>query len=741
VSLFAREPGPARALRARVPVPRTPSSTRLDLLPPMVAPPTLVRLEYPAATEPRAMRAISPSAFAGVGSVGSRPVVADATSLIVKLAASSACSVALSNEPVRPAHRPAGHHSRGQAQATLAVAGADPADAPAKGPSLRDRLRAVLAPPVRALLPRVGSVLQWPASLHPFQLDGVRVLLSKCEVLLADDMGLGKTVQAIAALRILLHRGEAESVLIVVPASLVHQWRHELLRWAPELRVSTVVGTRERRASAWSFEAHVFLVTYETLRSDFSLHPSSWPRRRTWGLVILDEAQKIKNRDTDASATCKMVPRQRSWALTGTPLENSVDDLASILEFLQPNPGGEPVRPLHFDAALRERHRHVQLRRRKADVLTELPPKTVNRVLLDLSEEQMRTYRRAEEEGVIELRARGETIQLTHVLQLITRLKQICNFCPETGASAKLTDLLGRLEVLSAEGHKALVFSQYTDDVFGVRAIEKGIRQFAPLIYTGDLPQDERSRRMASFKSDPTHRALILSLRAGGQGLNLQDASYVIHFDRWWNPAIERQAEDRSHRMGQTAPVTVYTYTCVGTIEDRIQQLLEEKQKLFDLVVDDVSLDLDRVLTAQDIFGLFGLRSSRHVAKPAGGAQRFDEMTGREFEEYVAGLFRTLGFAVDLTPASRDGGVDVVARQMDVVGIESSLYIQCKNHVSPVGVETVRALLGSLPGGEPGARAVLICPSGFSADAVRLANDRRVQLVDERVLRSLANQI
>lgn len=728
MSLFAREVGPARALRARVPVPRTQSGARVGVLPPRTTPPDRVSLECVLVT--------------GVSEPAPHVVAEDAASVFGGLSSSSAASVALSDEFVRPAQRPAAQQTRARPRSALAVAGPESANEAAPGPSLRDRLRAALAPPVRALLPRAGSVLQWLASLHPFQLEGVQVLLSMREVLLADDMGLGKTVQAIAGLRILLHRGEIDSVLAIVPASLVRQWGQELYRWAPELRVSTVEGTRDRRATAWSHDAHVFLVTYETLRADFSFHPSSWPRRRTWGLVILDEAQKIKNRSTDASAACKMVPRRRSWALTGTPLENSVDDLVSILEFLQPNPTGEPVRPLQFDAALRERHRHVQLRRRKTDVLTELPPKTVNRVLLDLSEAQMRTYRKAEEEGVMELRARGETIRLTHVLQLITRLKQICNFCPETGASAKLADLLGRLEVLSAEGHKALVFSQYTDDVFGVRAIEKGIGRFAPLTYTGDLPQDERNRRMAAFKADPTRRALVLSLRAGGQGLNLQEASYVIHFDRWWNPAVERQAEDRSHRMGQTVPVTVYTYTCADTIEERIAERLDEKQKLFDLVVDDVSLDLDRLLTAKDIFGLFGLRPPGGVTRPAGiNVHRFDEMTGREFEEYVADLFRSLGFAVELTPASRDGGVDVIARQVDVVGIETSLHVQCKNHASPVAVETVRALLGSLPASELGARAVLVCPSGFSADAVALANDRGVQLLDESGLRSLANHL
>lgn len=729
MSLFARGPGPARTLRARVPHPRGSTAVRL----------TVPRLNERAGTA----RSFAPVAHPG------DTLRSSAGALALGLATPPATSIGLRAGPTagvgpltgRAAR--AGHAADGEGVAGEAPAGvgAGRGSVPEDRASLRERLRAVLAPPVVALLPRAGSILHWPASLHPFQLDGVRVLLAKPEVLLADDMGLGKTVQAIAALRILLHRGDVETALAVVPASLIHQWRHELTRWAPELRVSTVAGSREQRLFAWTVAAHVFLVTYETLRSDFSPHPGSGPRRRTWGIVLLDEAQKVKNRDADVSAVCKMLPRTRSWALTGTPLENSVDDLASILEFLQPNPRGEPARPLRFDASLVQRHEQVQLRRRKMDVLEELPPKTVNRVLLDLFGEQRRSYERAEEEGVLELRRRGETIQLTHVLQLITRLKQVCNFCPETGASAKLADLAGRLEVLAAEGHKVLVFSQYTDEIFGVRAIAHGIGAFKPLTYTGELTLQERSRRIDRFKSDPLHRALVLSLRAGGQGLNLQEASYVVHFDRWWNPATERQAEDRSHRLGQTVPVTVYTYTCAGTIEERIAQLLEEKQRLFDLVVDEVSMDLDRLLTAEDLFGLFGLRPPGRPRGPeAKGRRSFAEMTGREFEEYVADLFRALGFSVELTPATRDRGVDAVARHVDVVGIETSLYIQCKNHASPVGVETVRALIGAVPADDPGARAVLVSPSGFSGEAARLARERGVQVVDERGLRVLAEQ-
>ena len=607
------------------------------------------------------------------------------------------------------------------------------------GPSLRDRLRLLLSPPLDALLPAEGSVLDWPGDLLPFQLDGVRVLVSKHELLLADDMGLGKTVQAIAALRILLHERAIESALVVAPASLIYQWRGEVNKWAPELRVSTVRGSGQQRTMAWAYPAHIFLTTYESLRADLTADPNCGPRRKTWGVAILDEAQKIKNRDTAASAACKSLPRHRSWALTGTPLENSIDDLASIMEFLQPNEAGETLPPLPVDLSLLDRHRELQLRRRKSDVLKELPPKRLHSVMLDLTSAQRRAYDQAEQQGLVDLQARGETITITHVLSLITRLKQICNFCPASGESAKLADLRDRMEVLRAEEHRMLVFTQFTDASFGVEAIARGLSEFGPLRYTGAMSQEQRHSTVGRFKDDPTRGALILSLKAGGQGLNLQEASYVVHFDRWWNPASEKQAEDRSHRMGQVSPVDVYTYTCTGTIEERIADLLEAKQRLFDTVVDQVSMDLDRVLSAEELFGLFGLRPpQKQASRPrAARSPKYAEMTGREFEEFVEKLFRDLGYETELTQASRDGGVDVIARRDDVVGVTTTLYIQCKNHASPIGVEVVRAIAGVVPMDDPGGRPAVICPTGFSTEATRFAEHRGVQLFDSGRLAEL----
>jgi SNF2 family DNA or RNA helicase len=464
----------------------------------------------------------------------------------------------------------------------------------------------VLQPPLDAWLSRRG-VLDWPHPFRDFQRGGIRALVEREALLLADDMGLGKTVQALAALRILFHQRRAEAALVVVPAGLIPQWRRSAREWAPELRVSTVHGSAAERAWQWRAPAHLYLTSFATLRSDFTDNPRSPPRRRVWDVVLLDEAQKIKNPDAEISRICKRLPRARAWALTGTPLENRVDDLASICEFLTPWNEGDPPPRLGTGLSLLARHAFLQLRRRKADVLRELPPKSLVEVMLQLGAAQRESYRRAERDGIVWLREMGATVKITHVLELITRLEQICNFCPVTGESAKLDDLADRLETLAAEGHKALVFSQYADDRFGVRALERALRRFHPIAYTGELSATERDRAIAEFSERDDRHALLLSLRAGGQGLNLQQASYVFHFDRWWNPAVERQAEDRAHRIGQAAPVTVYRYVCVDTIEERIDAVLRHKQALFDELVDDVSLDPARHLTPGELFGLFDL--------------------------------------------------------------------------------------------------------------------------------------
>ena len=477
-------------------------------------------------------------------------------------------------------------------------------------PSLVERLRRALAPSLESLLLQPDTALKWPGELMPFQKEGVRALVNSDRILLADDMGLGKTLQAIVAARILCAQRLIEAILVVAPASLLDQWRRELEKWAPELRAIIVRGPITDRAWQWQARVHVTLVSYETLRSDYGGNKRAPVRRKIWDVVIADEAQRIKNRNATSGAL-KGLQRRRSWALTGTPLENDEEELASILEFVD-HVDLTSSRQYRPGLELLNRHRQLQLRRKKGDVLDDLPPKQVTKVLIPLHTRQKESYDRAEHEGIVYLKSLGAEARVQHVLELITRLKQICNADPATGHSSKLRDIKERLGQLVAQGHRALIFSQYTSATFGVAAAAAYLEAFNPLTFTGDMAQSQRATIIDRFMATDTHKALVLSLRAGGVGLNLQAASYVFHLDRWWNPAVEHQAEDRSHRFGQTAKVNVIKYACTGTIEERIDAILKRKQDLFDQLVDDVSLNLSARLSSEEIFALFGLEPPPH---------------------------------------------------------------------------------------------------------------------------------
>lgn len=441
--------------------------------------------------------------------------------------------------------------------------------------------------------------LAWRAPLPPYQQAGIARLLAAPGVLLADEMGLGKTIQAVGALRVLLRDGAPGPALIVVPAGLALQWRRQLREWAPELELSTCIGPPEERRQRWRAWAQVYLTSFDALRGDMALPAPYGPKRQMWQVVVADEAQRIKNAHTAIAATVKMLPRQRAWALTGTPLENRPDDAVSILDFVAPGLHD----PAEMVAGLRRALSVVQLRRRRAAVLPDLPPKTVFELAPELLPAQRAAYDTAHREGLVWLRSLGAELRVTHVLELILRLKQICNACPRTGASAKLDDLRRRLHEVTA-GEKALVFSQFVAAPFGAEAIAHAIAPLRPLLLTGRMSAAARDDALGQFAAEPDRRVLVASLRAGGVGLNLTAASVVFHFDRWWNPAVETQAEDRTHRIGQTRPVQVFAYLTPDSIEQRIGKILQEKRALFADLIDGVAtaslrrLDLPTLLRA-----------------------------------------------------------------------------------------------------------------------------------------------
>ncbi len=468
---------------------------------------------------------------------------------------------------------------------------------------LQDRLFYALQPSLDRLLG--ARRLAMPHRPFPYQWEGIAFLYSRSSAILADEMGLGKTMQAVTAIRLLLHTGAASRVLLICPKPLVTNWQREFHQWAPEVPLVVIQGNQAQRRWLWFRAGPVFLANYELVQRDAALVAEELA---PFDLVVLDEAQRIKNRSGRTSRVVRAIRRRRSWALTGTPVENSTADLVGIFEFLQPGRLHDSLPPTRLGKLAAP----YVLRRTKDQVLQDLPPKLFRDVELHLHPEQRESYRLAQKKGLLRLHELGQAVTIQHVFELVTRLKQICNFDPATGCSSKLEQLRADLEEVAASGHKALVFSQWVDTL---RQLAHHLRDFHPLEYHGRVPPKRRDEVIARFRRDRRSRVLLISYGAGGVGLNLQFCRYVFLFDRWWNPAIEDQAINRAHRIGSAGSVTVTRYITLDTIEERIEEILNEKRRLFRTIFSAGPQKLG--LSAQELFGLFSLPCPDHIRRSA----------------------------------------------------------------------------------------------------------------------------
>lgn len=476
---------------------------------------------------------------------------------------------------------------------------------------LQDRLYYLLQPPLDSLVS--SGQLNFPFEPFPYQLDGIAFLFPRYACVLADEMGLGKTMQAISTMRMLLCSGEMRSILLVCPKPLVSNWLREFGVWAPEIPVTAIEGNAAKREFQWRApEFPVKIANYELLMRDKEIVLEGGLH---FDLVTLDEAQRIKNTNNTTSEIVKAIPRTRSWALTGTPVENSPDDLVGIFDFLSPGylTAGMPMPQMAKAAG------DYILRRTKDMVLDDMPPKLFRDADIDLTPEQWARYESAETEGIVHLEELEESLTIQHVFELVLRLKQICNFDPVTGASAKLQRLEADMEEVAASGHKAILFSQWTKTI---DKMKPALAKFNPLEYHGKIPHKKRETVIDQFKNDPDCNIILMSYGAGSVGLNLQFCRYVFLFDRWWNPAIEDQAINRAHRIGAAGSVTVTRMMAAGTIEQRIAAVLDQKREMFDALFapqagNEVSVKpasnspLSRTggLSRDEIFGLFDLRA------------------------------------------------------------------------------------------------------------------------------------
>jgi SNF2 family DNA or RNA helicase len=464
---------------------------------------------------------------------------------------------------------------------------------------MEDRLRLLLQPPLEALLS--AESLRFSSQPFSFQLDGIAFLYPRHRAVLADEMGLGKTMQAVTAIRLLAHQGQLRRVLLVCPKPLVTNWQREFAHWAPEIPVSTIEGGPTRRQWLWRTNGDlVQIANYETVVRDRDevCNPDSH-----FDLVVLDESQRIKNPSSTTNEVIRSIHRDRSWALTGTPIENSVEDLRGIFEFVSPGQLQPKMQPRAAGRAVAD----YVLRRTKDKVLTDLPPKLYRDAEIELSPEQAESYRLAEDEGVVRLRQMKGELTIQHVFELVLRLKQICNFDPTTGTSTKLERLETDLEECAASGRKVIVFSQWVQTITELRS---RLARFNPIEYHGKVPSHKRDAVIAQFRDDPDCHVILMSYGAGSVGLNLQFASYVFLFDRWWNPAVEDQAINRAHRIGAQQAVTITRFLALNTIEQRINEILEHKREIFDAVFNDANEGPTSRFSQEEIFSLFNLEAA-----------------------------------------------------------------------------------------------------------------------------------
>lgn len=470
----------------------------------------------------------------------------------------------------------------------------------------KDRLYYSLLPPIDMWIQH--RTVRLPFEPFPYQKRGIAFLVPRRAALLADEMGLGKTMQAIVAARLAMAAGLIRSVLLICPKPLVSNWVREFSIWASDLPVVVVEGSSARRRSIWSLhDCPVRIANYELLVRDIELIERLGV---TFDLVVLDEAQRIKNHSSRTAQAARRLRRKRSWALTGTPVENRTEDLLSIFSFLQPGMLPSESTP----AAVRAATEPYILRRLKEHVLDDMPERIIRDAFVDLGPQQHRSYWKAKKEGVLRLNQMGDSVKIQNVFELVLRLKQICNFDPVTGESSKLEQLREDLAEIAASGRKAVVFSQWVRTLQRLRA---ELREFNPVEFHGAIPPRERQANLDRFRNGP-HTVLLISYGAGSVGLNLQFAQYLFLFDRWWNPAVEDQAINRVHRIGQREPVIITRFIVKNTVEERIAEVLQEKRELIAQVVPQTEHEagLQKIWTQDDIFRLVDLepRKKRDAA-------------------------------------------------------------------------------------------------------------------------------
>jgi superfamily II DNA or RNA helicase/HJR/Mrr/RecB family endonuclease len=613
-----------------------------------------------------------------------------------------------------------------------------------------------------------GQVVFLPSDLQPHQPEGVRFLATNSAALLGDGVQTGKTIQAVVAMKLLFQSAKVKNALVVCPISVLMHWQKQLEKWAPELwQGLTVVRSpsKEQRRNMWRMPAHVYVTNYETVVNDFDeilelRCGSSWLRRgpsqsadttsqsnnKGFDLIVADEIQRIKNPATAVSKNIKELGEraQYRWGLSATPVENTLDDLVSIFEFLKL---GLLRRGVETELSVPSRIKPHFLRRRTQDIAKNFKEPRYDRFMVEMEGRQLEAYEQAFRDSVAELRQLGEQVTLAHALAKLQALKQLCNVHLASDTSAKLDWLSDWLEDIVASENKVLVFSQYRE--FGLDYLAKKLGEFGCVHYGQATSDASKRAAIDAFCNDPKRSVFLANPATAGTGLpDLKEAAnYVVHFDHWWNPAREDQANGRILGIGQRKNAFIAHLWVENSVEGKIETILARKRDLFGRVIDSQTSVAGANLSAEEVFGLFGLdaptqvRRQQQPEKPPPGPESVASLLPSEFEHLVGRVYKRRGYAARVTGATRDGGIDVIAVRDFATGREK-LAIQCKHQRESVGRPDLQKLLGVISADPSYTSGVLVTSARFSGDAHEFASQNgRLQLIDGNALALLLHQL
>ncbi len=466
-------------------------------------------------------------------------------------------------------------------------------------------------------------------TLRDYQKTGVKWLYNIYKTgfggILADEMGLGKSVQLIYLIKLIIKENPNAKILIVSPTSLIYNWQKEFDKFGNNLKYKVIASNKDQRhKEIKDKKTNIFITTYGLIRNDIEIY-----EKINYDLIAIDEAQNIKNPGAGITKSVKKINANIKLALTGTPLENSVIELWSIFDFIMPgylanqkkfqnlynvkDMDEENIKALD---RLNEQIKYFILRRKKKDVTKDLPDKIENNIYIDLNETQKKIYaaevKKTKESMDEMIKTEGFEESRFKILQLLTKLRQICIdpslvFENYKGESAKIEELIRIIEEEKANGHKILLFSSYKKalDIIGPKLNNNKISTY---YISGEVSAKKRMELVENFNNDDID-VFMITIKAGGTGLNLTSATVVIHLDLWWNPQVENQATDRAHRIGQTNAVEVIRIISKGTIEERILELQNKKRKLAEVLIEGDSRSENEFskLTEKDIKSLLSM--------------------------------------------------------------------------------------------------------------------------------------